>query len=244
MQPLAIVLTTYQRPDGKTPELLTRTLNCILNQTYQNFKLFLIGDNYINNEEFIKLCSLIPDDKITYLNLPVACERGRYPNAGQNLWHSGGVTATNVGIELSVNSGYDYVCHIDHDEMWNKNHLEVLAKGIEDTKSLFLYTKGIHFTGQELPSVTSNELYLTQRALPTQAIKSAICVNYRVIPLRFKDPLHFYNEYSPADANFLGRVNLLLESNNQDSILINKVTMTHDQEGYTKTLTKIDLTND
>ena len=41
----------------------------------------------------------------------------------------------------------------------------------------------------------------------------------------------------PGDAAFLTRVNPLLETSNQDSILINKVTVNHDQEGYTKTLT-------
>jgi glycosyltransferase involved in cell wall biosynthesis len=30
---LGIVTSTYQRPDGKTPELLTRTLKCLLDQT-------------------------------------------------------------------------------------------------------------------------------------------------------------------------------------------------------------------
>lgn len=241
MKPLGIVISTYQRPDGKTPELLTRTLNCVLNQTYQNWKLFIVGDKYNNNKEFKNLCSLIPQEKITYLNLPIATERERYPNGGQNLWHSGGATATTIGIELAVNSGYDYICHLDHDEIWKENHLEVLAKGIEDTKALFLYTKGIHFTNQELPSITSNELYIKQRALPGNAIKSASCVNYRIIPLRRKDPLYFYNEIDAGDAAFLKRVNLLLDSSQKDSILINKVTVIHDQEGYTKTLTKNNL---
>lgn len=240
---LGIVISTYQRPDGKTPELLTRALNCILNQTYQNWKVFLIGDKYNDNQEFKKLCSLIPQEKITHLNLPVALERKRYPNGGKNLWHSGGATATNIGIELAVNDGYDYVCHLDHDEIWKENHLEVLAKGIEDTQSLFLYTKGIHFTGQELPLINSNELYIKQKALPGNAIKSASCINYRVIPLRRKDPLYYYNEISAGDAAFLKRVNLLLESSKKDSILINKVTVIHDQEGYTRTLTQKDLAN-
>lgn len=239
---LGIVISTYQRPDGRTPELLTRTLNCVLNQSYTNWKVFLIGDHYEDNDEFLQLCSLIPKDKILYLNLPIAPERKRYPKGGNNLWHSGGATAVNIGIELSVNSGYDYICHLDHDEIWKSNHLEVIAKGIEDTKALFLYTKGIAF-GQELPLINSSELYIKQRAQPARAIKSATCINYRVIPLRRKDPLYYYNESDPGDAAFLKRVNPLLESNKKDSILINKVTVIHDQEGYTKTLKQKDLAN-
>jgi glycosyltransferase involved in cell wall biosynthesis len=240
---LGIVISTYQRPDGKTPELLTRTLNCVLSQTYQDWKLFLIGDKYEDNNEFEQLCSLIPEDKILYLNSPIAAERERYPNGGRNLWHSGGATSVTLGIELAVNSGYDYVCHLDHDEIWKENHLEVLAKGIKDTDALFLYTKGIHYDGRELPFIDSKELYIKQRAVAGRAIKSATCINYRVIPLRRRDPLYFYNEVSAGDAAFLRRVNLLLESNQKDSILINKVTVIHDQEGYTKTLTQKDLAN-
>lgn len=239
---LAIAISTYQRPDGKTPELLTRTLNCVLNQSYTNWKVFLIGDYYKDNDEFLQLCSLIPPEKIVFLNLPIAAERSRYPQGGRNLWHSGGATAMTIAIELAVNSGFDYVCHLDHDEIWEPNHLEVIAKGIKDTKSLFLYTKGITF-GREMPQVNSNELYIKQRAQPGNAIKSSTCVNYRVIPLRRKDPLYYYNEVDAGDAAFLKRVNPILESNNQDSILINKVTVIHDQEGYAKTLTQKDLTN-
>jgi hypothetical protein len=48
----AVVISTYQRPDGNTPHLLKRTLESVLNQTYQNFKIFLIGDKYEDQEEF------------------------------------------------------------------------------------------------------------------------------------------------------------------------------------------------
>ena len=235
---LGIVISTYQRPDGKSSELLSRALECVLNQSYNNWKIFLIGDYYKDNNEFNKLSSLIPEKQIISLNLPIAPERSRYPQGGINLWHSGGSTATTIGIELAVSMGYDYICHLDHDEVWENNHLEVIAKGIEDTKSLFLYTKGIHYDGRELPAINSKELYIKQRAQPANAIKSATCINYRVIPLRRRDPLYFYNEKDAGDAAFLKRVNPLLETSQKDSILINKVTVVHDQEGYTKTLNK------
>ena len=61
---LGIVIPTYQRPDGKTPELLTRTLNAINNQTYTNWKVYLIGDNYKDKKEFETLSKIIPQDKI------------------------------------------------------------------------------------------------------------------------------------------------------------------------------------
>ena len=35
-----------------------------MNQTYQNFKVFLIGDDYDDKDEFNKIVSLYPEDKI------------------------------------------------------------------------------------------------------------------------------------------------------------------------------------
>lgn len=235
---IGVVISTWQRPDGKTFSFLKKTLEHLILQTYSNWKLFLIGDYYKDDLEFQKLCSIVPNSKIISLNLPLSPERNRYPNGGQNLWHSGGATAINIGIELAVNTGYDYVCHLDHDEIWENNHLEVIAKGIEDTNALFLYTKGIHYDGRELPTVNSKELYIKQRALASNTINSSTCINYRAIPLRRRDPLYFYGEKDAGDAAFLKRVNPLLETSQKDSILINKVTVIHDQEGYTKTLNK------
>ena len=118
MKNLGIVISTYQRPDGKTPELLTRTLNAINNQTHTNWKVYLIGDNYTDQKEFETLSKIIPQDKILAINLPVAVERNRYPKVGWELWYSGGANATNIGIEFSINEDYHYVCHCDHDELW------------------------------------------------------------------------------------------------------------------------------
>jgi len=240
---LGIVISTYQRPDGKTPELLTRALNAINNQTYKNWKVYLIGDNYTDQTEFETLSKIIPQDKILAINLPVAVERNRYPEAGHKLWFSGGTHATNIGIEFSINEDYHYVCHCDHDELWYENHLEEIAKAIEETKSLFLYTKS-HYQGIVLPrNINSNELYISRRALPADTVNSSCCVNYFSLLLRRRDPTYFYKEFDAGDAAFLNRANSLLDNANQSSILINKITMQNDQEGYTRTLSPEDLKN-
>ena len=53
--------------DGKTKEYLSRALRCLELQTYGNFKLFLIGDHYDNNDEFEELCKSYKND-IFYKN--------------------------------------------------------------------------------------------------------------------------------------------------------------------------------
>jgi glycosyltransferase involved in cell wall biosynthesis len=75
-----ICISTYQRKDGKTPELLRRALDSVFNQTYKNFKIFLIGDKYENNDEFEKILSEYPSEKIYYENLEIANEIDFYNN--------------------------------------------------------------------------------------------------------------------------------------------------------------------
>ena len=48
---LAISTSTYKRKDGGTPNLLKRALDSIFNQTHQDFKIFLIGDRYEDENE-------------------------------------------------------------------------------------------------------------------------------------------------------------------------------------------------
>jgi len=38
---LAIIISTYYRKDGRSSSFLTRALNSIANQTYQDYKIFL-----------------------------------------------------------------------------------------------------------------------------------------------------------------------------------------------------------
>ncbi len=77
---LAITLHTYQRPDGKTPEYLNRAITSIFSQTYQDFKLFVIGDRYDDRYELFNIINKYPSDKLYCENLPYAKERDKYIN--------------------------------------------------------------------------------------------------------------------------------------------------------------------
>ena len=92
----SIVITTYQRKDGTTPLMLKRALDSIFNQEYQNFKIYVIGDKYENNEEFELIFKNYPKDKIYYENLPIAYERDRYTDKWL-IWSYAGCYANNYG---------------------------------------------------------------------------------------------------------------------------------------------------
>ena len=124
---IGISIPTYQRKDGTTPFLLSRALESVKNQSYQDYKVFLIGDDYKDKKEFIKLASsIIPSNKIYFENLPIAIERNKYPTSSKQLWCSGGVNARNYIIDLALSDNINYLCPLDHDDYWHPQHLEFI----------------------------------------------------------------------------------------------------------------------
>jgi glycosyltransferase involved in cell wall biosynthesis len=49
---LGVTIHTYQRADGQTPIFLAKAIQSIINQSYQDFKIFIVGDKYEDNQEF------------------------------------------------------------------------------------------------------------------------------------------------------------------------------------------------
>ena len=138
---IAVSITTYRRSDGSTRRLLERALNSIKTQTYKNYKIFLIGDKYDDNEEFLEIANSFYDQsKIYFENLDEAKERDHYSDK-LLLWLYGGINATNHSIKVALSEGYDYVCHLDHDDYWGNNHLDEIAKCIKDNQSDWVCTK-------------------------------------------------------------------------------------------------------
>ena len=136
---LAVNISTYKRKDGRTKDFLKRTLNSIKNQKHQDYKVFLIGDKYDDNDEFLEISTSILDpSKIYYENLSFASERDKYSDPEQ-IWASGGVYGTNYSIKKSLEEGFEWCCHIDHDDVWEENHLLNFSNFIESNSSNFVF---------------------------------------------------------------------------------------------------------
>jgi len=61
---IGIVIATYRKLDGSTYKHLKNTLESVKNQTHKDYKVFLIGDDYTDNNELIELSKIIDDDQI------------------------------------------------------------------------------------------------------------------------------------------------------------------------------------
>lgn len=228
----SIVITTYQRNDGGTPMFLKRALDSVFKQDYQNFKIYVIGDKYEDNSEFESIFKDYPKDKIYYENLPFAYERDRFTDKWL-IWKYAGVFANNYGINKSIIDGYEYVCHLDHDDEWYGNHLSELNDAILKTGALWLCTKSEYIANRILPVVNSKLELVPFNPVPEGLIHSSTCINFKKIPLRHRNVFDETGKSGlPGDADLWLRIAKYLTDTNQKGILVNKVTCKHVDEGF------------
>jgi len=230
---IGIVIPTYQRKDSSTPFFLSRALQSIKDQTHDDYKVFLIGDKYEDSNEFEQLAtSVIPLEKILYYNLPVAVERERYPQGGKELWRCGGANARNYGIQKCLEEGYNYACHLDHDDYWHPQHLEVINHTISLTNNpAFLFTRSTYFNSV-LPRIgTVNENITEMLPIPQGIVHSSVCINHSLIPFKYRDTQYEVGIERESDADMWKRISEFIEKDKiLKSYFIPMLTCFHPQE--------------
>jgi len=113
---ITIVIATYNR--GKI--LTERTIPSILNQSYQNFEILVIGDKCIDNTPL--LITNLKDSRIRFYDLP---QRGKYPSNAESCWFVQGVAPRNKGLKLAKGS---WLAWISDDDILLPHHLEELLR--------------------------------------------------------------------------------------------------------------------
>ncbi len=54
---LAVVISTYDRKNKSSRDILTKLISMLRKQTYKNFKIYMIGDDYTNRAKFEELAT-------------------------------------------------------------------------------------------------------------------------------------------------------------------------------------------
>jgi hypothetical protein len=231
---LGIVIATYMRKNGSTPELLIRALDSIFNQTHKDFKIYLIGDRYENIEEINNIISKYDTNKLFFENLPIAKERDNYKHIKKAVWSYGGVNAINYAIKKSLSEGIEYICHLDHDDWWLPNHLSEIINCIKLTDASWVCTKSSHMSENNfLPKINTEENYVEFLPKHSSLIHSSVCMNFKRIPLLYRDLYELTNKVGlPTDADLWERTRDYINNNKLKSYFINKLTCKHDEEGY------------
>jgi glycosyltransferase involved in cell wall biosynthesis len=233
---LGVTIHTYQRADGQTPQLLLRAIQSVAKQSYQNFKIFIVGDKYEDNQEFESIINGFIEiaDKIVYENLHFAHERDKYLGVNNTaLWNSGGANALNHANNLAKHHGITKVCHLDHDDIWLPNHLELIAKAIvEKNNPPFIHTLSQYVGNPVFPQMIVDGAIIEYYPVPCGLIHSSIYMDLEQVHLPYRDVFQEEGKIYPSDADMWERIKNKCIAENLKCYVIRELTCIHENENY------------
>jgi glycosyltransferase involved in cell wall biosynthesis len=164
---ISVTTATYNRGDL----LVSRTLPSILDQTYENFEVVIVGDHCTDNTE--ELLSEIRDPRLRFYNLP---ERPQYPRDPAKWWRIAGLWALRLAHDMARGT---WIAHLDDDEVFTPHHLQKLLScardgnyefvsarsrtesrpGVWAEKGQALHRDGVHLSGPVGPVAHSTILW-------------------------------------------------------------------------------------
>ena len=230
-----IVMATYCRKNGKTPMYLKKSIESIINQSYNNWDLIIVGDKYEPENELLEIIanfkSNLTDNKIIYINNNKV-ER-EYIKERWNLWGCAGANSINTGLKYARDNGYKYYCHLDDDDYWLSNHLFELDKVYSKYPNcVFANTQSTYKDGFLPIHNEVNEIYPNNRMpLSTKTIHSSFSFRMDIIPFYYFTQFESIGIFVASDANMLDNIYRFIRENPQYcSIYIPVLTCHHDFE--------------
>lgn len=143
---ISVRIATYNRADL----LCNLAIPSILNQTYQNFEIVVVGDHTdLKTEENIRKLN---DSRIKYHNLP---SRSWYPEDKYKRWLVVGTTAANEAVRRCKG---EWVATLDDDDSFRPTHLETLLGIAKKDGVEFAYgaLESTHLTTGKKKTIWSN----------------------------------------------------------------------------------------
>lgn len=113
---VSVVIPTYKRAD-----LIEKSLQSVLNQTYKNIEIIIVDDNDPKSEDRKNTSNLINKYMAKYSNIT-------YVKLDKN---SGGCVARNKGLELSKGK---YINFLDDDDLFHKDKIKKQVEKIEQSQ--------------------------------------------------------------------------------------------------------------
>lgn len=221
---LGIVMATYKQKKNNTFASLSHAVKSIRNQTYKNYKLFLIGDRYEDDKEFDTVTQILDKDKIFSENLSYAAERDKYGHC-DTTWLYGGVNALNYGIDKAVEEGIEYICHLDHDDYWSLNHLDEIYNAIKLFKPAWVCTRAFYCNRAYVPLHNREDLYIKFLPQFENVVHSSVCMSFKQLNVRYKNNFEIHGRNTlPGDGQMWTDSAEIIKTNNLYSVHINKVT--------------------
>ncbi|MBP7652146.1 glycosyltransferase [Candidatus Dependentiae bacterium] len=185
---VSIRIATY----NKCQLLTERTIPSVLNQTYKNWELIIVGDGCDDGTE--AALNKIRDKRISFLNLQRSAYL--YPDIMHFRWCVAGIPPMNKGIELSKG---EWLCHLDDDDEFTSDHIEVLLNKAKKEQFEFVYGAALM---ERKPDVWEKvgEYPLKAGRICHQAIMYNAALSF------FKYNLYSWMINEPGDANMWRRL--------------------------------------
>lgn len=142
---VSIIIPVYN-----AEKFLKDTINCVVNQTYENWELLLIND--CSNDNSKKVAKSFVSDKIKWIDMK------------QN---GGAALARNKGIEVSKGK---YLCYLDADDLWEKEKLEKQVKFMQEKDCAFSFTGYEFADAKGVPN--GKKVFIPQKMNYKQALKN------------------------------------------------------------------------
>jgi glycosyltransferase involved in cell wall biosynthesis len=213
-----------------------RAIQSVANQSYQNYKIFIVGDKYEDNSEFEDVINGFVEiaDKIVCENLHFAHERDKYLGVNNTaLWNCGGANALNHANNLAKAHGITKVCHLDHDDIWLPNHLQLIADAIVAKQSpAFIYTLSRYLHNPVFPQMIVDEQVVEHYPAYCSLVHSSIYMDLDQVHLPYRDLWAEEGRYFPSDGDMWERVTAKCRVENLKSYVIRQVTCVHENENY------------
>ena len=164
---VSVYIPTYNRANI----LMEKAVPSVLNQTYNNIELIIVGDCCTDDTE--ALVSEIKDERVKFYNL---LNRGyRYPPTAENHWLAGPVVAANMGLNLVSGK---WIARIDDDDIWTIDHIEILLKFAIKFDYEFVSAQHIeerHGKRQVAKIFGAKDSYYTRSDRPVMGYNPKIC---------------------------------------------------------------------
>lgn len=184
---VSICVATYNRSEL----LIERCLTSLINQTYRNLQIIVVGDHCTDDTE--ERVRALNDPRIEFHNLATPSV---YPPPGIDRWRVAGTSAFNAARARARGL---FVAHLDDDDSCDVSRIELLVRAAQEHRADLVW----HSHWQEHPdgqwTVSRSEAFKLTR------INMGMCLYHRFF-LRLDFDVHAYRMDEPGDWNFLRRV--------------------------------------
>lgn len=113
---ISVVIPTLNRP-----QMLTRAIKSVINQTYSNLEIFIVNDG---GTDLTDLIASLKDSRLVYF---------------QNQLSKGPSAARNLALKQSRGK---YISYLDDDDFFYPNHLEILCTALQEGAYQAAFTDG------------------------------------------------------------------------------------------------------